>query len=221
MKQGPSLTPGLVAFHNPLLSDAEGYRHLRTAIQDAIDKDPLGVIAITSANPQEGKSTVAANLAISFALMEGRCLLVDADLRRPTIHQFFGVQRGPGLTHVAAGLADFDEVVRRKVIDNLDVLTAGDGVKNPAELLAKRTTKEFFDRIRRQYRVVIVDTPPLLAVTDAGLMARLVDGVLVVVQAGSTTVEVLENAGERLKSAAPQFPWPHPEQIRCKVCVRQ
>ncbi len=202
---GKAFDPHLVAYHNPLLSDAEGYRHLRTAIQDIVDKDPLGVIAITSANPQEGKSTIAANLAVSFALMEGGCLLIDADLRRPTIHQIFGLQRGPGLTHVLADLADFEEVVQRKVVENLDVLTAGDAVKNPAELLGGRTMKELIQKVRGQYRVVLVDTSPLLAVTDAGVLARVIDGVLMVVQAGGTTAEMLESAGEHLKSQRHNF----------------
>ncbi len=200
-----SFDPRLVTYYNPLLSDAEGYRHLRTAIQDSVEKDPLGVIAIASASPQEGKSTIASNLAVSFSLMEGRCLLIDADLRRPSIHEIFGLQRGPGLTQIGAGLAEFDEVVHRKVLDNLDILTAGNAVKNPAELLAKQSMKELFEKLRRQYRIVLVDTPPLLAVTDAGLLARLVDGVIVVVQSGSTTAETLEIAGEKLKSQRHNF----------------
>ena len=192
--------PSLVVYHNPLLSDSEGYRHLRTAIQDSINKEPIGIIAVTSANQQEGKSTVTANLSLSFALMEGKCLLIDADLRRPTAHKLFGLQREPGLGEVLTGKADVHAVVHKDVVENLDLLTAGGAVDNPAELLARHTMVEFIQKIRSRYRIVLLDTPPLLTVTDAGIMARVVDGVLVVTESGTTTAEMLEAISERLKS---------------------
>ncbi len=191
--------PSLVVYHNPLLSDSEGYRHLRTSIQDTVNKEPIGVIALTSANQQEGKSTVIANLSLSFALMEGKCLLIDADLRRPTLHKLFGLEREPGLGEILAGKDGNLEAIHRGVVENLDILTAGNAVDNPAELLAKHTMVEFIQKVRSRYRIVLLDTPPLLMVTDAGIMAREVDGVLVVTESGGTTAEMLEAISERLK----------------------
>lgn len=202
---GKAFDRRLVTYFNPLLSDAEGYRHLRAAIQDKLDRNPLGVLAITSANPQEGKSTIAANLAVSFSLMEGSCLLVDADLRRPTVHTFYALERGPGLTNALENSASFEHVVHKNVIEKLDVLTAGDEVKNPSELLLSKSMTDLIEKFRSKYHVIIVDTPPLLAVSDAGPLTRAANGVLVVIQAGSTTGDMLDALGQRLKSQRVNF----------------
>ena len=196
--QERAFSHSLQVYHSPLSADSEGYRHLRTAIQDAVNKEPLGVIAVTSAYQQEGKSTVMANLAMSFALMEGKCLLIDADLRRPTVHQLFDLVREPGLGDILKGTSHFHTVVHKDVVENLDILTAGNAVDNPAELLAKRTMIGFIEEVRSRYRVILLDTPPLLTVTDAGILARVVDSVFVVTESGNTTSEMLEAIGERL-----------------------
>ena len=191
--------PSLITQHNPFSPIAESYRHLRTNVQYAQLDKPLKNILVTSSNPQEGKTTTVANLAITFAQMEQKVLLVDADMRRPQLHRIFGVQREPGLTDYLVGKRGLDDVVDEHVLDNLDVMYCGTVPPNPAEVLGSRAMKEFIKEMGKIYDVILFDSPPLLAVTDAAVLAAEVDAVILVVSAGKTDLGVIERSAEILK----------------------
>lgn len=195
---GRIVDPSLVAVVNPLCADAEGFRHLRTGVQDMRGRDRVGVLMVTSTSPREGKTTVAVNLAASFAQLEGRALLIDADLRAPKVHELYHLAPEPGLSDLLTGKEHFDRIVRRNVVPNLDILTCGARCSNPAELLASSSMKEYIESLSKDYSVIIVDVPPILAVTDPLLIARMADGVLLVAEAGTITEEALETAMESL-----------------------
>jgi capsular exopolysaccharide synthesis family protein len=195
---GP-LDEHLVSFFCPLSSIAEGYRHLRTSVQYDRPDQPTGTIVVTSTTPEEGKSTTVCNLAISFSQAESRVLLVDADLRRPRTHELFGLKREPGLTDILFGKKSFEQVVHRKALENLDILSCGTIPPNPSEILSSRKMRELVERLKSTYDVVLFDAPPMLAVTDPAILARIVDVVLIVVRAGHTSLKSLDRAAEMLQ----------------------
>jgi tyrosine-protein kinase Etk/Wzc len=198
-KDGKAFDNHLVAYHNPFSPIAESFRHLRTNVQYAQLDKPLKTILVTSPNPKEGKSTIAANLAITFAQTEQRVLLIDADMRRPTIHSLFGLKKDPGLTDFLFGTATLQEVTWEGVLDNLWIINAGTTPPNPAEILGSIKMKKFIETVRLAYDIVIFDSPPVLAVTDAVVLATAVDGALLVVSSDRTHVQTLEKATETLK----------------------
>jgi capsular exopolysaccharide synthesis family protein len=191
--------PSLITKHNPFSPIAESYRHLRTNVQYAQLDKPLKNILVTSSNPQEGKTTTVANLGITFAQMEQKVLLVDADMRKPQLHKIFGVQREPGLTDYLIGKRGFEDVLDEQVLDNLDVVYCGTIPPNPAEVLGSKAMKEFIKDMGKIYDVILFDSPPLLAVTDAAVLAAEVDAVILVVSAGKTDLGVIERSAEILK----------------------
>ena len=199
MKNGKLFDNHLVAYHNPFSPIAESFRHLRTNVQYAQLDKPLKTILVTSPNPKEGKSTIAANLAITFAQTEQRVLLIDADMRRPTIHSLFGLKKDPGLTDFLFGTATLQEVTSEGVLENLWLIAAGTTPPNPAEILGSIKMKKFIETVRLAYDIVIFDSPPVLAVTDAVVLATAVDGALLVVSSDRTHVQTLEKATETLK----------------------
>ena len=199
MKDGKPFDNHLVAYHNPFSPIAESFRHLRTNVQYAQLDKPLKTILVTSPNPKEGKSTIAANLAITFAQTEQKVLLIDADMRRPTIHSLFGLKKDPGLTDLLFGTATLQEVTWEGVLDNLWIINAGTTPPNPAEILGSMKMKKFIETVRLAYDIVIFDSPPVLAVTDAVVLATAVDGALLVVSSDRTHVQTLEKATETLK----------------------
>jgi capsular exopolysaccharide synthesis family protein len=198
--EGKRLGDHLVSFYSPLSSTSEAYRHLRTSVMCSRPDHPLKTILVTSPNPEEGKSTTICNLAISFAQAENRVLLVDSDMRRPSVHKQFNLEQDPGLTESFFAKKTFEQVVHRKVVENLDVLCCGTIPPNPAEILNSHRMREYIDRLKSSYDIVMFDTPPLLAVTDAAILSRKVDGVLVVICAGKTGFSSLDRAGEILQS---------------------
>ncbi len=174
------LDPILCTYHHGKGREAEAYRAVRTSVYFGGEGDTLKVIQVTSPDPSDGKTTLAANLAVSVAQSGKRVLLVDADLRRPTLHKLFDLEGETGLSAVMAGRADVLEVIRETPVDNLWVVPSGRPPHNPADLLASRRFEEFLQVVREQYDVVIVDTPPLLAVTDPSAIAPRADGVILV-----------------------------------------
>ncbi len=203
--QTPKFTAHRVAFLDPRSSIAEAYRSLRTSIQFAtLDRD-IRSIAITSSVPQEGKSTTSANLAIVMAQMGKRTLLVDTDLRRPTVHSVFGVNREPGLTNILFDKISLSEAIHETDVPNLSLLTCGIIPPNPAELLGSEKMKHLIDTLQAEYDMVIFDTPPVVAVTDSLLLGMKVDAMIVIARADSTkadalirSVDTVERSGARL-----------------------
>jgi capsular exopolysaccharide synthesis family protein len=163
------------------------------------EEHPIRTVLCTSAGPDEGKSTSAANLALVLAQQGQRVLLMDADLRRPSLHRALDVLREPGLTNLLVGDADMRECIRPSVLPNLDLLTSGPFPPNPSELLNSRAMSRLLDDLRGKYAYVVVDAPPVLAVTDASILGGLVDGTLLVLRSGSTEQRAAERAVSQLK----------------------
>lgn len=198
--RGKSIDPHLIAFHSPISSLAESYRNLRTNVQFADpDRSPRSVM-VTSANPSEGKTTTIANLAIAFAQSERTVLLVDADLRRPSLHTFFNIPKTPGLTDYLLQNSVFDEVVQKNVFHNLDIICSGTTAPNPAEMPGSQNMKTFINMVTEIYDVVLFDSAPVLFATDASVLAKAVESTILVVSAGDTRNPEIERALESLTS---------------------
>jgi capsular exopolysaccharide synthesis family protein len=196
---GPALDPALCTYYDPLGGAAEAYRAVRTSLYYSAEVVGHRVIQITSPSPGDGKTTLSANLAIAMAGSGKRVLLVDADFRRPRIEAYFGMEGGLGLSSIAAGNAEFSDAIRKTLVDNLWIVPCGERPNNPADLLASKRFKDFVDYEREQYDFVIIDTPPVLAVTDPGVVAPRVDAVLLVIRLGKESRETAGRAVETLK----------------------
>ncbi|WP_249316532.1 CpsD/CapB family tyrosine-protein kinase [Bacillus sp. FJAT-50079] len=186
---------------NPKSPVSEQYRTIRTNIQfSAVDQE-ISSIMVTSSGPGEGKSTTTANLAIVFAQQGKKVLLVDADLRKPTVHYTFSMNNAYGLTNVLTRQRNIQESVKVSNVEGLDILTSGPIPPNPAELLSSRAMKQFFNDVKDFYDFVIFDTPPVLAVTDAQVLANQCDGTILVISSGKTEVEAAQKTKELLNAA--------------------
>jgi capsular exopolysaccharide synthesis family protein len=180
---------------------SESYRRLRTNILHVHMASPLKTIMVTSPNPYEGKTTTVCNLAISFSETQKRVLVVDADLRRPTVHAKFGLSPECGIADIVTGTATFEEAVQRNVVENLDVLCCGTILRNPAGVLGSRSMQSFLEQMKKQYTWILVDTPPILIVNDAAVLSTMVDGTMLVVSSGSTRLATMERSIEFLQGA--------------------
>ncbi|RYM05487.1 polysaccharide biosynthesis tyrosine autokinase [Sporolactobacillus sp. THM7-7] len=191
----------LVAFYNPKSTTAEQYRTIRTNIDFSQVSGDLKTIMVSSSGPGEGKSTTAANIAIVMAQQGKNVLLIDADLRKPTMHYTFRVGNIDGLTTLLTKKATFDEAVQKTEVDNLYLLTSGPIPPNPAELLSSAAMSSFLKHALTLFDTVIIDTPPVLAVTDAQILASLCDGTVLVVRSRTTEKEAAIKAKELLLKA--------------------
>ena len=161
---------------------------------------PGQTLLVTSANPREGKSTTAANLALVTAQAGKKVVLVDSDLRRPSIHRFFGLSNEQGLTNLLlAPQSGINGCAQRTRFENLAVVTSGPLPPNPSELLASRRLDSVLDALRAQADVVIIDSPPTLPVADASILASKVDGTMVVVDTSKTRMQALRRTREALE----------------------
>lgn len=170
----------------------ESYKMMRTNIIFSVsgkhDKD-CKLIALTSANAGEGKTTTTVNLAISFAETGSKVLAIDCDLRKPRLHRYMSVKRKPGLSTLISGITSIDEVINKEVRPGLDVIAAGEIPPNPAELLSSERMKEIIDELSKKYDYIFFDTPPVTVVTDAAALSQFVDGMVVVVRQNYTNHE--------------------------------
>ena len=181
---------------------AESYRTLRTNIQfAAVDQENIKTILVTSTQPGEGKTVTSANLSIVMAQTELKTVYVHADLRRPTGHKIFGVQNVKGLTTYLGGQISVDEIIQDTDIPYLSVITSGPIPPNPAELLASKKMEKFLDELKEKFDMIIIDTPPILAVTDATILSKKVDGCLLVVSSGLTSRDMAAKAKQQLVNA--------------------
>ncbi len=190
---------------------AESFRALRTNIQYLTIERGLKSFVVTSTNPEEGKTCVAANLAVTFAQMGKRTLLVESDLRKPQVHRMFGIQRESGLTDIilddrpwrdtTKSIAEFlmgtfhlDDLLMTPGMDNLHIITSGDIPLNPSEILFSERMNAFLDEVRDAYDYVFFDTPPVIPVSDAAIMGSNVDGVIFVYEVGKVGRAALKRA---------------------------
>lgn len=189
----------LIADINPKSQISEAYRVLRTNIQySSIDRE-VTTILVTSAQPAEGKSTTVSNLAITYAQEEKKVLLIDADLRKPTMHKLFGISNRSGLTNLLLGEAPIREAAIPSHLPNLFLIPSGPATPNPAEMLASKRMTQFIEQAKAEYDIVLIDSPPILAVTDAQILATKCEGVILVLNHGKVKREVARRAVDSLE----------------------
>lgn len=188
----------LVTLNAASSSGAEAYRTLRTNLLFSAAVQSLRCVTVTSPGPAEGKSTTAANVAIAFAQQGHRVLLIDCDLRRSRIHRMFNDSQTPGLTNVLAAGTQPSDAIRPTKVDGLMIMPSGATPPNPAELLGSVQMGALLEKLSSSYDMLILDTPPLLAASDAAILSRMSDGALVVVRAGRTERSALQTAIQQL-----------------------
>lgn len=192
--------PSLVVVNKPSSVVSEQFRTLRTNIQFSMIDDAIKTMVVTSAGPASGKSTIAANLAATFASEDKRVLLVDSDLRKPTVHKTFKVRNAEGLTTLLTNKeVNVQDVVCRTHTDGLYILTSGAIPPNPAELLSSNRMEDVKQEMLEYFDMVIFDTPPVLAVTDAQIMSTKTDGTLFVVPQGQVSKDEALKAKDMLE----------------------
>jgi capsular exopolysaccharide synthesis family protein len=188
----------LITHFAPKSPVAEAYRTLRTNIQFISPDKPVKTLMTTSSNPKEGKSTTIANLAIALAQMDTKVVLLDTDFRRPIVHSLFNIKREPGLTSVLLEQKQIEDIIHKTEIENLFVIPCGIIPPNPSELLGSNRMKEAIARLKGMFDLVLFDSPPIIAVTDAQVLGSEVDGVVLVVQEGKTRKHDVIKAKELL-----------------------
>ena len=196
---GKQLDPHLITHSYPFSSVAESYRQLRTNLQFAKAGNSFKTLLMTSPTPSEGKSTTISNLAIAFAQTGKKVLLVDADLRRPAIDTTFKLKKGEGLSELLTGKAKTAAVVRKTDIENLSIITSGAIPASPAEILGSDRMREFIEEVKKDYDIILFDSSPVLAVTDPSVLSTQTEGSIIVVSAGKTRVQELEQTTELLE----------------------
>ena len=190
----------VVLVAKPMSRESEAFRSVRTTLKYGWSEAPPQLLMVTSGQKGDGKTTLAANLAAALAQTSNRTLLIDADLRLPSVHKMFGMPRTtPGLSDYLIGNEDVSHVIIESGVAGLSLLCAGSPTNSPAELLGTRSMVELLEMLATEFDQIIIDTPPVTHVADALLLARLVDGVALVVRSGKTPLPVAEFALSRLR----------------------
>ena len=188
----------LKAFEDSKSPVTEAYRTIRTNLRfSGIDRETK-IVEVTSSVPNEGKSTVIANLSIVMAQAGNKVLLVDCDFRNPTLHKLFGLPN-KGVSNCIARGEDFHDIIQHVDVENLDILTSGPVAPNPSEILMSNRMQAFLDQARAEYDYVLIDTPPVMPVTDSAVLSSRTDGVLLVVASGEDKPEIVQTAKTRLE----------------------
>lgn len=172
---------------------AEAYRSMKTSIQFVAQDKSKKIFVISSANPSEGKSLVSANLGISFAQGGQKTLILDGDLRRPVQHNHFGFNRKPGLTNHLYDEVSFEEIVHQTSTENLSVILAGTSPTNPAEILHSRKMIKFLEKVRENFDIILIDSPPIIACVDSRILGQASDGMMIVAKVESTKSNDIEH----------------------------
>jgi len=191
----------LLSHNSPKDPVAEQYRTIRTNIQFSGTDEEIKSLVLTSSGPAEGKSTTAANLATVYAQQGLNVLLIDGDLRKPTVHYTFRLENHTGLTNVLTRQSSLGQAVQQPEVPNLYVLTSGPIPPNPSELLASKQMGEVLAEMKEQFDMVIFDTPPILAVADAQILANQVDASLLIVSSAKTEKDAALKAKDLLTQA--------------------
>jgi len=195
---GTTFSTTLVTLLNPLSPIAENFRRLRTNLQFSVPDKNIEVILVTSSEPGEGKTSISMNLAIALAQSGKKTIFVDADMRRPTSHRLIGRHRQPGLTDLLFDESNPNFESFRSGIDDLHFLPVGEAAPNPAELLGSERMKRLIENLRSRFDVVILDSPPVLSVTDALSLSKISDATVMVCSANETHMKALEQARDAL-----------------------
>lgn len=177
---------------------SEAYRGIRTNIQFANVDNNIKTILMTSSAIGEGKTTTLCNVAMTMADAGHKVIIIDCDLRKPRIHKFFEVSNRVGITDILLKGEDFKSFLRGGFHPNLEIITSGKIPSNPSEILYSNAMKNLIEKIKMEYDYVFIDTPPVIAVTDAVIMSQYIDGVVLVCSSGKTEVEMVKKAKESL-----------------------
>lgn len=188
----------LISLLNPKSPVTEAYRSIRTNIDFSSLDHNIQVIMSTSATPGEGKSTTICNLAVVYAQSDKKVVLIDADLRKPTMHHTFQLSNRIGLSSLLSRQADMTSVVQETTIPNLSVITSGPIPPNPSEMVASGRMSALIEELRDQYDIILIDTPPMLAVTDAQIISTKSDGVVLVLDSGRVKKDMALKVQEQL-----------------------
>ena len=191
----------LVAQSHPNLPITEQFRLIRTNLMFSLVDNDKKLLMVTSPEPGDGKSTVAANLSIVLAQQGKQVLLVDTDLRKPSVHHTFNVSNLNGLTNSLTKEITVEEGIRKTIIPNLFILTSGPVPPNPSELLSSKCMEKTIEKLKYQFDYIVFDTPPVLSVTDPQIIANICDGVMLVVVSGKTHKDKALRAKELLDKA--------------------
>lgn len=191
----------LITKLNPKSPISEQYRTIRTNLQFAAVDGDMRKLLVTSSGPSEGKSSTVANLAIVFAQQGKKVLLVDADMRKPTVHYTFRIDNRRGLSSVLVGETTLDESIEKSDVQDLDILSCGPIPPNPSELLGSKAMEKLVTQALSYYDLIIFDTPPVLAVTDAQILANICDGSILVVRSKQAEYDAVGKARDLLEPA--------------------
>jgi len=203
-KNGTSNTPEFIVGSKTNSAASEAFKALRTRIQfSRLESDQLKTILVTSSIPFEGKTIVSSNLAGSFAQAGKKVLIIDCDLRKPRIHNVFETDKFPGLSDYLFTNVTLEDITRRAPIDNLYFITSGTIPPNPSELLGSVQMKQFMNKLKEIYDIVIVDSPPFITVTDSEILYNITDGTVLVCQANKTPAEAFWKTYDRLSKKYP------------------
>jgi len=184
----------LITFEQTKSPISEAYRALRTNVQFTSVDSETQIIMVTSSGPREGKSHTVANLGVSMAQSGKSVLIIDADLRNPTQHKLFGLDNGEGLSVSLVQDQDYHKYIRETTVPGVMVLSAGPVPPNPAELVGSKRMKCLIEEVGDQFEIVLIDTPPIIAVTDAAILAQEVDGVILVLAFGEVNKDYAQKA---------------------------
>lgn len=200
----------LVAYADKHSYLAEQYKVLRTNLYSLSPQAPFKTIVITSTQSQEGKTITSCNLSYTLALdTEKKTLLLDTDLRKPTIHKLLGISRKPGLSDILNGEIAVEDLIKKPVLGNLYVITSGTLISSPTEFLSSAKFKEIINKLKSKFDYIIFDTPPVMNVTDSCILGSICDAVLLVVKEGVTPKNMIEECFTMLRHA----------QAKPKACI--
>ncbi len=199
---GGEYDPRVVTLTDPKSHISEQYRSIRTNIASLFPENPVRAFLITSSLRGEGKTVTAANLAAAFSQEVGeKTILIDADLRKPNVHRVFHLDKDPGLSDILTGQEEVDRFLEKPAVENLYIIPAGKSPANPSELLGSARMEDLIGRLKEEFKWVIFDMSPILAVTDPGVLGNLLDGSIIVVKAGRTQAVDVERAYSLLLEA--------------------
>lgn len=185
--------PQLVTLHSPRSTANESYRGLRTGLLFSSAESAPRAILISSAAPLEGKTITTANLAVTMAQADSNVIVLDCDMRKPKMHELFGVARDRGVSNLLVGTSTLEEVILHTQVANLDFIPCGPIPPNPSEILGSTRMVTLLDDLRKRYSHILIDCPPSTAVTDAAVLSKAVDGIILVIRAGDTAREIVRN----------------------------
>ncbi len=195
-----------IVYKKPDSIPAEAFRALRTRLHfSKMANDKIKTILVTSAAPKEGKTTVAVNLAATISLAHNKTIILDLDLRKPRMHHMFETQKIPGVTDYLFGDIELEKVIRKSHFENLYYIPAGTIPPNPSEVLASEQLEMLISKLKEQFDTIVLDSPPIVAVTDAEILSRIADATILVVAANLTEVDLMQKAAELLSNNSGSF----------------